>query len=530
MTRSIPILLLWAITLHVAATGLEPIDIGSRRELFVDDYLIDTLDGARRVLHNPTRREVALAWNKPWEGNHSSWTTVFRDTDIYRMYYRGRHGIYTQGKVKDGHPDVTCYAESKDGIHWTRPKLGLLEFDGSKQNNIVWDDIGMRSFTPFKDANPNCAPDARYKAVGAGGPQAGGKPGVYAFKSPDGIHWTLMNKEPVITRGGNEGLLAFWDSLRGEYRAYMRGRYRHGRDIHTCSSKDFVHWSEPVFLKYSPSRVSQLYTNNVIPYYRAPHIFLGFPIRYVDYDWAESTKQLPQRKYRELVASGGLRGGTAITDVMFISSRDGLHFDVWPESFIRPGIERPGSWFYGDNFQAWGIVETKSHLEGAPNELSFYANEAFRQPNGSRLRRYTMRIDGFVSIRAPLTGGQVVTKPIVFDGKQLEINLSTSAAGYVGVELQDAAGKPIPGFALKERKLSKVLGVGAPTVDPSIAGRREPAQGITARREPSEVFGDSIARVVAWKGGTDLSQLAGQPIRLRFVLKDADLYSLRFRP
>ena len=111
----------------------------------------------------------------------------------------------------------------------------------------------------------------------------------------------------------------------------------------------------------------------------------------------------------------------------------------------------------------------------------------------------------------------------------MEINFSTSAAGYVGVEIQDAAGKPIPGFALKERKLSKVLGVGAPTADPSIAGRREPAQGITARREPSEVFGDSIARVVAWKGGTHLSKLAGKPIRLRFVLKDADLYSIRFR-
>ena len=88
---------------------------------------------------------------------------------------------------------------------------------------------------------------------------------------------------------------------------------------------------------------------------------------------------------------------------MFMSSRDGSHFNLWPESFIRPGINRPGSWFYGDNYQNWGIVETRSSLDGAPNELSFYVSEAGRQKNGNRLRRYTLRIDGFVSVNAPLT-------------------------------------------------------------------------------------------------------------------------------
>jgi hypothetical protein len=180
---------------------------------------------------------------------------------------------------------------------------------------------------------------------------------------------------------------------------------------------------------------------------------------------------------------------------MFMSSRDGSKFNIWPESFIRPGIQRPGSWFYGDNYQNWGIVETRSHLQGAPNELSFYVSEAGRQENGNRLRRYTLRIDGFVSVNAPLAGGELVTKPLRFEGNQLEINFSTSAAGSVRVEIQDANGDPIPGFTLADC---------------------------------NEQFGDEIDRVVSWKQGTDLSALSGKPLRLRVELKDADLYSFQF--
>ena len=168
------------------------------------------------------------------------------------------------------HREVVCYAESKDGITWTWPELGLVEFNGSKKNNIIWDGVGSHCFTPFKDTKPDCEADAKYKAISRGRPQ--GKKGLYVFKSSDGIRWKLVRDEPVITTGAFDSQnLAFWDSLRGEYRAYVRD-FRNGRDICTCTAKDFVNWSEPKFLKYSPSRASQLYTNGVIPYYRAPHI------------------------------------------------------------------------------------------------------------------------------------------------------------------------------------------------------------------------------------------------------------------
>ena len=146
-------------------------------------------------------------------------------------------------------------------------------------------------------------------------------------------------------------------------------------------------------------------------------------------------------------------------------------------------------------YQHWGIVETRSHLQGAPNELSFYVSEAGRQENGNRLRRYTLRIDGFVSVNAPLAGGELVTKPLRFEGNQLEINFSTSAAGSVRVEIQDANGDPIPGFTLADC---------------------------------NEQFGDEIDRVVSWKQGTDVSGLSDKTVRLRFEPKDADLYSFQF--
>ena len=467
-----------------------PVHIGSRLELFVDEYLIHRMEGAHLVLHRPTPHEVVVTHDNPWEGNSCGYKTVFQDGELYRMYYRGSHVIHTQEGYHSPHPEVVCYAESEDGIHWTKPELGLIEFEGSKKNNILWEGVGSHNFTPFRDANPDCRPDERYKALGSG------EGGLYAFRSPDGIHWSLMSDKPGITKGAFDSQnLAFWDTVRGEYREYHRD-FQDGRDIRTGTSSDFRDWSEPVFLNYSPGRVSELYTNQVIPYYRAPHIFLGFPTRYVDRGWTESAKALPEYEYRRIRGAKSQREGTAMTDGMFMVSRDGLNFTVWPESFLRPGLRSKDNWFYGDNYQNWGLVETESHLDDAYNELSIYASEASHQGDSMRWRRYTLRIDGFVSVWAPLSGGELVTRPLVFEGRGLALNYSTSVAGSLRVEIQDDAGTAIEGFALSDA---------------------------------TEIYGDELDRVVTWKNGGDVSRLAGMPVRLRFVLGDADLYSFRFR-
>jgi hypothetical protein len=472
----------------------EPVEVGTNLQRRAHPARVARLPGGARLdLHRPTPQEIALVTDRPWEGNAVNYVTAFQDGDLYRLYYRGADVQYSPEGARDTHREVTCYAESHDGIHWAKPALGLFEFNGSKANNIVWDSLGTHDFTPFKDANPSASAGSRYKALGVGENKAGR--GLFAFRSDDAIHWSLVSETPVITRGAFDSQnLAFWDPVRREYREYHRD-FRDGRDIRTATSNDFVHWSDPVFLEYEPGRISELYTNQVLPYFRAPHLFVGFPTRYVDRGWTKAATALPRPEYRRLRGAKSPREGTAVTDTMFMTSRDGRRFHVWPESFLRPGPRTMDSWFYGDIYQNWGLVETRSALADAPRELSVYVTESTMQERPAHLRRYTLRLDGFVSAAAPLAGGEVVTKPIRFRGRRLLLNDSTSAAGRVRIEVQDAAGRPLPGFALAD----------AP-----------------------DLYGDSVEQPAFWKDGSDLTTLAGKPVRLRFVLNDADLYAFRF--
>ena len=126
-----------------------------------------------------------------------------------------------------------------------------------------------------------------------------------------------------------------------------------------------------------------------------------------------------------------------------MTSRGGNVYDrTFMEGFIRPGIG-PENWVSRTNYPALGIVQT------GPHEMSFYTNCNYGQPTAC-LRRYSMRLDGFASVRAPYEGGEMVTQPLTFTGKRLSLNFATSAAGGVRVEIQDAAGQPIPGYTLDE--------------------------------------------------------------------------------
>ena len=186
-------LLLLLILFLTPVLAEEQIDIGQRWELFVDDYLIDRTEGRIGLrLHSPTMQGVVIVHDRPWEGNTCGYHTIFRDGELYRMYYRGwNHDSKTQ---KQAHPAVVCYAESTDGINWKKPDLNLIEFAGSKSNNIILADFGTHNFTPFKDTNPDCPSDARYKAVARG--EGDGHRNLFAFQSPDGIGWKLMQKAP----------------------------------------------------------------------------------------------------------------------------------------------------------------------------------------------------------------------------------------------------------------------------------------------------------------------------------------------
>jgi hypothetical protein len=452
------------------------VDIGSRRELFVDDFLVDRLTGAAvRRLHHPMPREVILTLDRPWEGNYSGTfmpVVLMEEADRIRLYYksanyegRGDPSLVSD-RTKRTRPEVTCLAESPDGIHFTRRMIGRYAFKGSKKNNIVW--WGRQYFTPFKDPNPEAPASQRYKAI-----SSHPKGGLGAYGSRDGIHWKLLGDEPIITKGAFDSQnLAFWDPLRRLYVEYHRGQLPHvaERAIMTCTSPDFIHWTDPRPLEYTDDRREHMYTNCIRPYARAPHLYIGTPARFVT--------------YRTRIEGHSDHG---VSDAILMSSRDGTRFERWEQGFIRPGTD-PEVWTDRNNYPAWGMVQT------SPEELSLYWCEHNGHP-GVCLRRGTLRTDGFVSLSAGADVGEMLSRPLRFSGRTLEVNYATSAIGTLRFELCDETGRPFEGFALADSEV---------------------------------VYGNAIAHTVTWRGAiADVGALAGRPVRLRVRLHDADLYSLR---
>jgi hypothetical protein len=194
------------------------------------------------------------------------------------------------------------------------------------------------------------------------------------------------------------------------------------------------------------------------------------------------------------------RLGTAVTDGLFMSSRDGIHFHRWEEPFLRPGPFRGTNWVYGDCYQSWGLLETPAEDPLGPPEISCFVGEDYSsRPVG--LRRYTIRLDGFACLGAGREARTVLTKPLVFEGGVLSLNMSTSAAGFVMVEFLSPEGTPIPLYSGK-------------------AGYK--------------MFGDDPGIRAIFRRGDgasdDVSSLAGKPLRIRFTLSEAKLYAMQFIP
>ena len=429
------------------------IALGSRLELFTDDYLIERIKGdARLHLHQPVLMPPAPGRSRV------CYNTILHEDGRYRRYQRTVRKSY-QGEQYDGHPgELTEYLESNDGIRWRKPRLGLYQIDGSRHNNIVLagTSTGSHNFTPFRDENPAASPARRYKALG--GVHPGG--GAYAWGSPDGLRWRKLQAGPVLTSRDfafDSQNVSFWSTVEKQYVCYFRTwNTSHGRlrTISRTTSADFVHWSRPAAM--DPNLPGEhLYTSGTHPYFRAPHIYLALPTRFV-----------PER-------------GSS-TDILFMSSRAGDRHYARPftEAFIRPGLD-PHRWGNRANYAAWRTVPTSDC------ELSIYVND----------RRYTLRTDGFVSLRGGARGGELLTRPLRLDGGDLRLNFSTSAAGSLRVEIRGIDSRALRGYRL---------------------------------RDCAPLVGDHIERVLRWQGDKSAAALAGQSVRLRFVIEDGDLYSLRF--
>lgn len=461
-----------------AASGA--IDVGSRLELFVDYFLIDTLEGTRLQLHTPIPGEKVLAFDQPWEGRFCGYVTILQEENRYLLYYRG---LPEAGK--DGsNTEVTCVALSEDGIHWERPNLGLFEVNGTRDNNVILAGHApfSHNFSPFHDTRPGVPDDERFKAL-AGTEEAG----LAAFVSADGFHWRKLREEPVITDGKFDSQnIAFWSEAEGMYVSYFRtwsgGGWAGFRSISRATSPDFINWSPTEAMSFGDAPMEHLYTNQTRPYFRAPHLYTAICARFMPGRRVVSAEQ------------GEALGDTArysgdCSDTVFMTSRGGTRYDrTFMEGFVRPGIGL-SNWMSRTNYPSYGLVPT------GPATMAFYIQRNYAQPT-HYLQRMILRTDGFASVHAPYEGGEMRTKPLIFAGASLAINYSTSAAGSVWVEMQDADGKPLPGFT---------------------------------REDADEIIGDEIERIVTWKGSADVSALAGKPVRLRFILKDADLYAIRFK-
>ena len=473
----------------------EAINIGTRREVFWDEYLIDRANTtAELVLHEPQVGEVVVDHDAPWEGDGCDFHNIVNDDGLYRMYYLGWETLNPDVTAHRPRPIVVCYAESRDGIRWEKPELGICEFEGSTKNNIILDGKTAKfdNFFVFKDSNPGCPDSERFKGVGLDGNDHY----LWCFTSADGIRFA---KSWRITNEGKFDTLntALWDRHSQRYFCYIRdfhdvpegGTLNDGiRDVRWMVSDDFKNWSTPVQLHFGNRDDHPLYTNVIQKYHRADHMFIGFPSRYVEKkQWTANFDQLAGAEMRRRRMQVHPRYGLTVTDCLFMSSRSGTTWDRWDEAFMRPGPERHFNWVYGDCYPAVGLIETASALPHAPKELSMYAYDNHWAMKPTHLRRYRIRIDGFVSLRGKYKPARVVLKPLVFEGRKLSINFSTSAAGSVSIEIR---------------------------------GRAKTIHSV-------ELFGDSLDRSVAFEDG-DVASLAGEPVEMEITLRDADLYSLKF--
>ena len=490
--------LLAATTIHAA----DPIDIGSRRELFVDNLLVNRLDGVRHRLHHPRPAEIAVTLDQPWEKRFYNGVSVIHDNHTvndkprFLLYYSAANRL--------------AVAVSHDGVQWKKPLLDIVELDGNRKNNLIGSVDGRLMTSDlgpmpeiFLDRRPGVKPSERFKAFtlieGRGGTR------VIAWLSGDGFRFRKLRDKPIIHTtlfGAFDGFESlFWSEVEQQYVMYLRyaikvsppnPRDPNRRVVARMSSKDFLDWTKPRPMTFGSVGLlppDHHYNNQTTPYFRAPHIYVALSNRLAQTRQALSRAEAAGLKPTRTEVDdpvGWLIGDCA--DTVMMTTRASTHYErLFMEGIVRPG---PGArnWTTRSNYTLRGLHPT------SPSEMSVWVTRHNGQAS-CHVRRFIFRTDGLASIQAPYAGGDLITRPLVFRGRTLHINYGTSAVGGMRVEIQDAQGKPIDGFSLADCP---------------------------------EMIGDRIDQAVTWKSGTDVSSLAGKPVRLRFRMKDADLYSFQF--
>ncbi len=493
-----PIIIIWYIAGTANTEQSTPVDdskavyIGTQKQLFIDEFLVAFSQNVTLTMNPPHQIfEPVLAADKPWEVlGIGAYNIVIKEGEKFRMWY---DALFIGGLPQEGARRL-CYAESTDGINWHKPVLGLVEFDGSKENNIVAPLNPRRSMqgaTVFIDAR---APEEeRYKLwskllVTKEDRAKGLESGLWAMYSPDGIHWTPYDDNPNPRTHCDTQNVVFWDESIERYVGYVRWKEgeeeKRWRAVGRVESTDFHNWSkvEKVFeadeldLNVIPARgdipVVDFYTSAAMKYPFAQNTYFMLPSAF--WHWGED--RFPDTM-----------------DVQLLTSRDGIR---WQRAGGRKSFMRLGP---SDGLASKMIFSCPGVVRVGDELWLYFAG--FNQPHfaksrGSALFRSILRLDGFISADTPYEGGELTTVPIVFSGSRLELNLDTSAGGSVKVEIQNESGCPIDGFKLED-------------VD--------------------ELNGNSVRMLVTWNGKSDVSALADKAVKIRFVMRNAKLYAFQFK-
>ena len=474
-----------------------PIHIGDRKRLTWDESLMDKVDGIRFEMHRPQRTgERNLVGDKPWE----SWqiggmSSLLRDNGQFRLWYGVSHGI------RHGEEYAVAYAESADGIHWTKPELGLVDYQGSKKNNLV---VGYSSVIGQVFVDPNAKVPEKYKMLVAIYPTKESDPKRYLtlLSSADGLAWNKPERN--VLPAGNFALdtqsQAFWDGDRKSYLLFTRmGPWR---QVGRSESSDPVVFPAPInVMRPDEPEKADYYQAGVTKYAEAADAYFGLvPVFFHPGD-----------------AQGKPAGGNpAITftyvknpitvvapdtlDIHLFTSNDSIQWRRRGdhEPFLGLGVDGefdsrslyPGVGYAVVGSEIWLYYSAYdcTHTESLDGQQPF-------QKHLGAITRATLRLDGFVSANAGHDGAEIVTKPIVFTGDHLELNVNCSAGGYVNVELQTLDGKPIPGHG---------------------------------EVDCDRIYHNNVRKTVTWNGKSDLADLQGKPVRLRFVMRDCKLYAIQF--
>ena len=391
-----------------------------------------------------------------------------------------RDKITVEGQRRPGHATLVSYATSQDGVEWHKPKLNLVDYEGSTANNMVGPDMyNPEGFSVlFEPHDPD--PARKYKAFywdhGYGplimhkGQEiygSGPKDGMHVAFSPDGTHWRPYEKNPVMKLGSDTGQVVLYDPDIERYVAY--GRFgAGGRKVARSESKDFIHWSKPVLVLQPDAKDGP----NTQFYGISIDLYEGIYVGLLWMFWIEE-------------------GNVGRIDFQLCHSRDGKSWIRDPQRrvFLPNGPE--GSWDSLDMRAACRSVVVEDRI------LIYYAGSAAKHGKGGETNvgmdvgLATLRRDGWVSLDAGNAVGTLTTKTFVHPGGTLHLNADTSQ-GAVIAQIQDAAGQALPGYD---------------------RGELQATDAISARVEFS---------------AAEREGLAGRPVKLQFMMKNAKLFSFWF--